>query len=114
MGAEYHPPTADDEQMTNYLINTLPEMESSIPDAAIILARDFNRLNIAKVTTQFHLKQLVKLPTRRERTLDLILTNLNKFYQDPTKDPPFGISDHNTVSITPRNRKKSYNEKKSS
>ena len=64
------------------------------------------------MATQFHLKQLVKFPTRAGRTLDLILTNLNKFYQAPTKDPPFGLSDHNTVSTTPRNRKKSYNAKK--
>ena len=44
--------------------------------------------------------------------MDLILTNLNKFYQAPTKDPPFGLPDHNTVSITPGNRKKSYNAKR--
>ena len=112
VGVVYHPPTADDQQMINYLINTLSEIESSIPNAAIILTGDFNRLNIAQVATQFHLGQLVKFPTRAERTLDLILTNLNKFYHAPTKDPPFGLSDHNTVCITPRNRKKSYNAKK--
>ena len=111
VGVVYHPPTADDQQMINYLINTLSEIESSIPNAAIILTGDFNRLNIAQVATQFHLKQLVKFPTRAERTLDLILINLNKFYHAPTKDPPFRISDHNTVCITPRNRKKSYNAK---
>ena len=64
------------------------------------------------MATQFHLKQLVKFPTRAGGTLDLIRTNLNKFYPAPTKDTPFGLSDHNTVSITPRNRKKSYNAKK--
>ena len=84
----YHPPTDDDQQMINYLINTLYEIESSIPNAAIILTGDFNRLNITQVATQFHLKQLVKFPTPAERTLDLILTNLNKFYQAPTKEPP--------------------------
>ena len=100
MGVVYHPPTADDEQMINYLINTLSEIESSVPNAAIILAGDFNCLNTAQITIQFHLKQLVKFPTRGERTLDLILTNLNKFYQAPTKDPPFGLSDHYTRSQT--------------
>jgi hypothetical protein len=70
-----------------------------MPNAAIILAGDFNRLNTAQITIQFHLKQLVKFPTRGERTLDLILTNLNKFYQAPTKDPPFGLSDHYTVIL---------------
>jgi hypothetical protein len=112
VGVVYHPPTADDEQMINYLINTLSEIESSMPNAAIILAGDFNRLNTAQITIQFHLKQLVKFPTRGERTLGLILTNLNKFYQAPTKDPPFGLSNHYTVSITPGNRKKSYNAKR--
>ena len=107
----YHPPTADDEQMINYLINTLSEIVSSIPYAGVILTGDFNLLNIVQVATQFNLKQLVKF-TRAGRTLDLIRTNLNKFYQAPTKDPPFGLSDHNTVSITPRNRKKSYNARK--
>ena len=91
VGVAYHPPTADDEQMINYLINTLSEIESSMPNAAIILAGDFNRLNTAHITIQFHLKQLVKFPTRGERTLDLILTNLNKFYQAPTKDSTFLI-----------------------
>jgi exonuclease III len=59
VGVVYHPPTADDEQMINYLINTLSEIESSMPNAAIILAGDFNRLNTAQITIQFHLKQLV-------------------------------------------------------
>ena len=98
--------------MINYLINTLSEIESTIPNAAIILAGDFNRLDTAQIPIQFHLKQLVKFPTRGERTLDLILTNLNEFYQAPTKDPPFGLSDHNTISIAPANRKRSYNGKK--
>ncbi len=66
VGVVYHPPTADDEQMINYLINTLSEIESSMPNAAIILAGDFNRLNTAQITIQFHLKQLVKFPTRGE------------------------------------------------
>jgi hypothetical protein len=41
-----------------------------------------------QITNQFRLKQLVKFPTRGERTLDLILTNLAKFYQNPEKKPP--------------------------
>ena len=52
VGIVYHPPTADDEQMINYLINTLSEIESSIPNAAIILTGNFNRLNIAQVASK--------------------------------------------------------------
>ena len=51
VGVVYHPPTADHEQKINYLINTLSEIESSIPHAAIILTGDFNRLNIVQVAT---------------------------------------------------------------
>ena len=42
---------------------------------------------------------MVKFPTGGERTLDLILTNLAKFYQNPEKKPPFGLSDHFTVTM---------------
>ena len=58
------------------------------------------------------MKQLVNFPTRGDRTLDLILTNLGKFYQNPTKDPPFGLSDHLTVTISPSKRQRSTNRKK--
>ena len=40
------------------------------------------------------------------------LVGFRTFYQAPTKYPPFGLSDHYTVSITPGNRKKSYNAKR--
>ena len=38
----------------------------------------------------------------KESTLDLILTNLDKFYQAPQKLPPFGLSDHFTIFTTPK------------
>jgi hypothetical protein len=41
-----------------------------MPHAAIIIAGDFNHLNINQITNQFRLKQLVKFQTRGERTLD--------------------------------------------
>ena len=112
VGTLYHPPAADDVQMTNYLIDTLSKIESSMPNAAIILAGDFNRLNITQLTSQFRLKQLVKFYTRGERTLDLILTNLKSFYQTPNKHSPFGLSDHCTISVIPKQRKKSSNKRK--
>ena len=52
-----------------------------MPNAAIIITGDFNRLNVKQIIDQFRLKQLVKFPTRGNRTLDLTLTNLGKFYQ---------------------------------
>ena len=40
----------------------------------------------------------------KELTLDLILTNLDKFYQSPKKLPPFGLSDHFTIFTTPKRK----------
>ena len=108
----YHPPTADDNVLINHITDTLSKIESTMPHAAIIIAGDFNRLNINQITNQFRLKQLVKFPTRSERTLDLILTNLAKFYQNPEKKPPFGLSDHFTVTMFPIVRPSSSNKKK--
>ncbi len=51
-------------------------------------------LNCYRLNNHFSLKQLVKFPTRGRSILDLILTNLDKFYQPPEKLPPFGLSDH--------------------
>ena len=81
----YHPPTADDASINNHIIDILLKIESSMPNAAIIIAGDFNRLNVKQIINQFCLKQLAKFPTRGNRTLDLILTNLDKFYQNLKK-----------------------------
>ncbi len=85
----YHPPTADDALLISHIIDTLSKIESTMPNAAIIIAGDFNRLNIKQIANQFRLKQLVKFPTRGERTLDLILTN---FQIQPKKCKEIRIS----------------------
>jgi hypothetical protein len=50
----------------------------------------------------------VIFPTRGERTLDLILTNLGTYYDIPQRFPPFGLSDHCTVAINPKQRAKEH------
>lgn len=59
----------------------------------------------------FRLKQIVKKPTRKDAILDLILTNLHEFYDDPRHFPPFGLSDHNTIAAQPRTRVSSRSTK---
>ena len=58
---------------------------------------NFNRLNINLL-----LKQLVKVSTRNNTTLDLLLTNLHEYYCPPLAFFPFGLSDHNTIVVTPK------------
>ena len=76
-------------------------IESKYPNSGILLAGDFNRLNINRLLKHFHLKQLVKAPTRNDAILDLVLTNLHEYYLSPEILPPFSLSDHNNVIVRP-------------
>ena len=58
------------------------------------------------------MKQLINFPTRGEAILDLVLTNLNDFYQVPTRLAPFGLSDHYTISLILKESKKTISRNK--
>ena len=84
--------------MRDHLFQSLALVESKYPNSALIVAGDFNRLDITSIKKHFRLKQIVKKPTRKNGILDLVLTNLHQFYDDPCTFPPFGLSDHHTVT----------------
>ena len=52
------------------------------------------------------MNQLVRSPTRGDRILDLVLTNLPQIYDKNGVEilPPFGLSDHNVVLLHPKVR----------
>ena len=104
IGSIYHPPSANDRNMIDFLTEQLSLIESTYYNCGLILLGDFNNLNCHRLNNHFSLKQLVKFPTRGRRTLDLILTNLAKFYLPPVKLPPFGLSDHFTILSTPKHK----------
>ena len=63
---------------------------------------DFNDLKTNAICNACALKQVVKVPTRKEATLDLILTNkTNKFYKEPVTLPSISTSDHLCVLYEP-------------
>ena len=68
------------------------------------LMGDLNRLKTSSTSQSFKLKQLVNFPTRGERTLDVILTNIPQFNNIPEKLAPFGLSDYFTISLFPKVR----------
>ena len=61
-------------------------------------------MEITRLRNNFQLKQIVHFPTRGRRTLDLILTNISEYYQSPIERPPFGLSDHATIELQPKER----------
>ena len=75
-----------------------------------MLMGDFNDMNIDEICEICRFQQVVKVPTRGEATLDLILTNINNvYYQDPISLPQIGDGDHFCVLYSP----KSYEKPKS-
>ena len=98
------PPRADI-IIREHLFNSLAVAESIYPNCTLIIAGDFNRLDATRLKRHFHLKQIVKAPIRKDAILDLLLTNLYNHYDTPQIFLPFGLSDHNTISVSPLVRK---------
>ena len=107
----YHPPGADEKSIREHLFQSLTLAESKFPNCGLLITGDFNRLCITGLLNHFCLKQIVKLPTRNNATLDLILTNMHENYSMPKVYPPFGLSDHSTVVAFPRVKDKNLNKK---
>ena len=56
-------------------------------------------MNVRSICNLFKLKQIIDFHTRKDQTLNLVLTNMHQYYQDPQRLAPFGLSDHFTVSV---------------
>ena len=79
VGSIYHPPSAHAETMINYLLEQLASIESTYLNCGFMILGDFNNLDISRIKNQFRLKQLIQFHTRG----NLILTNLEQYYQPP-------------------------------
>ena len=101
VGTVYHPPSVSDSSILDYLYESLSTIEALFPDCSLTLLGDFNKLNCTRLPSTCNLKQIVPFETRGQSRLDLIFTNLSAFYDVPNKLPPFGLSDHDTVSVQP-------------
>ncbi|XP_068757688.1 uncharacterized protein [Montipora capricornis] len=102
VGVVYHPPSANDNTMKEYLLSSLESLESKFPNCAIILAGNFNQTLLPILERAFRpflLNPVVTFPTRGDRTLDQIFTNISSFYAYPSRLPPSGLSDHHSLLI---------------
>ena len=104
LGIIYHPPNNNNPAILDYLWQSLSSIESRFPNSGLLIVGDFNRLNTKRLQNSFDLKQIVKFPTRGDKILDLVLTNLREYYKDPIQRPPHGLSDHMSVEVQPKDR----------
>ena len=91
----------DENARVNYIIDTIDSVRSTQPDCGVIILGDFNKLDFKDILTHHNLKQLVREPTRGDRTLDLIITNLHHHYFKPIVNANLGCSDHSSVHWSP-------------
>ncbi len=77
------------------------------PDAASIVAGDFNKANLGKVMPTFH--QHVSCPTRGPNTLDHCYTQFKNAYKARSL-PALGKTDHAAIFLTPEYKQRIVQE----
>ena len=99
-GVVYHPhwTATENDCMRDHLFQSLLLAESRFPNCALIVGGDFNRQDVKSIQRHFRLRQIVKSQPGKISILDLVLTNMHGFCADPQQFPPFGLSDHHTVT----------------
>ena len=91
------------ETLILHLTETIQNFYSKYACPLILLLGDFNDLNIIDISQSCSLKQVVKVPTRKNAILDLIMTNQdNSWYKDPISLPSIDNSDHLCVLYVPK------------
>ena len=97
----YHSSQNNDHTLRNHLFESLDNAFTNFFNAGIVLLGDFNQFKPGSLTSSFHLKQVVKRPTRGNNILDKINTILSKHYIDAIILPCIGQSDHQSVLLNP-------------
>ena len=108
----YHPPTADNAAMTEYLKSCLEHGETYVSNCAIILAGGFNKLDFKAAAKCYQIKHIIKFPTRSGNSLNQIFMNIKSVYNSLTANPPLGLSDHVTVTVYPKVLEKNEHARK--
>ena len=109
--AFYSPPYSKKKtKLIEHLSSTLQDLLVDHPGAGVVIAGDRNDLNAERISSiESSLQQIVCAPTHGRKILDVVFTNLSKFYNDPVivnpidvDDPTNGVlSDHLGVVVEP-------------
>ena len=78
--------------MIEHMTLTLQSLLNTFPNAGILISGDRNDLGIDRLLTiDPSLQQIVNKRTRGPRVLDVILTNLSVFFEEPEIVPPIAV-----------------------
>ena len=101
IGVVYHPPNANNREMLRHISSCIDAIMKDHPFAGIILMGDFNSLPDNSLKSSYNLKQIVTVPTRGDKVLDKVLTNMNSLYSTLEVLNPLGKADHSVVICNP-------------
>ena len=87
--------TSDD--LLDFLIDSCERLLLSVPDAKLIIAGDINQLEIKTLLNYHSLAQIVKVPTRGRKILDVFITNVPNYWEKAKAVIGLVRSDHLTV-----------------
>ena len=109
--AFYSPPKSKKKtKLIEHISSTLQDLLLDHPGAGIIIAGDRNDLTEKRLLAiEPSLRQIVGIPTLGRKVLDVILTNLSRFFNEPVTVSPVPVddiskgvpSDHLGVMVTP-------------
>ena len=96
----YAPPKED---LILHITTSVLKMKTYYANPMFLIMGDFNDLPVEEICNTCKFKQIVKKPTRKKATLDLILTNAkNYLYETPMVLPKIGVGDHNSILVKPK------------
>ena len=99
-GSAYAPPVED---LIFHISTSVQYLKRKYVNPLFLVMGDFNDLPIESICSVCDFKQEVKVPTRGDKTLDLIMTNKNnEFYEEPITLPKIGDADHLPVLYIPK------------
>lgn len=105
----YYPPgqvREREKEMIDYISNGIDDLLHDRPSSGIVIAGDFNNLNLSPLCSRFGLRKTVTAPTRGRNTLDQIITNMYDLFDSAYHLPPIGRSDHQCILLNPKVRQK--------
>ena len=109
-GSDYAP---EQEDIILHVTETVHQLYQKYVNPLFIIMGDFNDLDVKEICDINKLKQVVNVPTRKDATLDLILTNNdNEFYKKPLTLPSIHNSDHLCVLYEPTTNQRKKSSKK--
>ena len=101
--AIYHPPSPEyqSSDLLDFLTDSCERLLSLEPNAKLIIAGDINQLGIKPLLNYHSLVQIVNVPTRGQKILDVFITNVPNFWNKAKAIKSLVRSDHLAVLLKP-------------